>query len=281
MFPRFRLLVLGVLAVLVACTGSPADPDRVVLRLETGPVAPVTYNEPPTLLFADGRLVTPAAVDNPVTGPAIRGFQVRQLTDEAVDEITDAAGKAGLNRSRSYPGPSGLPATVTSTTFRFNDGEVHEVQVDNLGRYFLGEPVAWEVRDGRLKILDFHERFTHIELWLPEAAVGRAEEFEFERMIVAAAELPAALGSPLGQPLEWPLGDLDRFGEVLVSPFQTGPAQPSGRCGVVDGEDLATVLETAGSARGGTPWSSNGKLYAVRFQPLLAGDAGCPAAPAP
>jgi hypothetical protein len=154
------------------------------------------------------------------------------------------------------------------------------VQVDNLGRYFLGRPVAWEVRDGRLKILDFHERLTQVEHWLPEAEVGPGEEFEFERMIVAAAEIPAAFGSPLGQPLEWPVGDLAQFGEVMVSPFQTTPALPSGRCGVVDGDDLATVLEAAGSATGGTPWRSSDKLYTVRFRPLLEGETGCPT-PAP
>lgn len=279
MFTRRRLLVLGALALLVRCTGAPADPDRVVLRVEWGPAAAVTYNERPTLLYADGRLVTPAAAERSGTEPAIRGFRVRQLTGAAMQEVSDAAAEAGLNRSRSYPGPSGLQTTTSTTTFRFDDGEVHEVQVDNLGRYFFGRPVPWEVRDGRLRILDFHERLAHVERWLPEEELGPDETFEFERMIVAAAESPAAFGSPSGQP-EWPLDDLAEFGDVLVSPFQAPPLLPSGRCGVVDGDDLATVLESASSATAGTPWRSNDKLYHVRFRPLLEGEPGCPANPA-
>jgi hypothetical protein len=281
MFTRRGLWVLGALAMVVGCTGAPADPDRVVLRVESGPAALVTYGEPPTLLYGDGRLVTPAAADDSANGSAVRGFRVRQLTDEAMQEVFDAAERAGLNRSRSYPGPPGFPGPAPTTSFRFDDGEVHEVEVERLGWYFLARPVAWEVRDGRLKILDFHERLTHLEHWLPEEEVGPDQEFEFERMIVAASEIPTGFGSLFRQPLEWPIGDLAAFGDVLVSPLQTPPLLPSGRCGVVEGEDLATVLETAGSATNGTPWRSNDRLYSVRFRPLLEGESGCPANPAP
>jgi hypothetical protein len=67
----------------------------------------------------------------------------------------------------------------------------------------------------------------------------------------------------------WPLETpLDRFGDPTTT-------VPEGSCGVVDGEDLETLLPLAERATEITLWESEGERYLVAFRPLLPDESGC------
>ena len=233
----------------------------------------------PIHVFADGRVVTAAGDDRP--GPAVmRGFVVRRLNDDALRTVLDEAAGAGLDESARYPGPPrhsvGLAAPGI-TTFAFDNGEVHRSEVEDLGRYFFGDPVPWEVRDGRLRILRFHQRLRHLEQWLPEGSLGPEEEFAFDRVMAVVAEAPSLPAISRPPPIEWPLGSLDGFGEPLAEPVMiSGPFVLPASCAVIEGDDLARLRDVADSASVGTAWMSEGKAYSARFTPLLADEPGCP-----
>ena len=70
------------------------------------------------------------------------------------------------------------------------------------------------------------------------------------------------------QPVEWPLGSLAAFGEQ-------DPNLADTRCGVVGGEDLATLLPLARSANELTPWTSDGATHGLIFRPLLPDEHTC------
>src|SRR4029453_16084728 len=75
---------------------------------------------------------------------------------------------------------------------------------------------------------------------------------------------------PPQDPIAWPLAtSLDGIGEkVANAPSET-------RCGVVSGEDLATLLAAAQDANALTPWTSGGTEYHLIFRPLLPDEHTC------
>ena len=95
--------------------------------------------------------------------------------------------------------------------------------------------------------------------------------------------MPAGLRVYVGRPPEpqdpmlhqksvaWPLSTpLGSFGTTTST-----PTSPEPRCGAVTGPDLQQLLPLAASANQLTPWTSDGKEYALSFRVLLPDERDC------
>ena len=284
--PKMVLPLLALTALLAACSGAGASrelgPNEVILRVDTITDHLDVSTPSPILLYGDGRLVSAAFSFRRTTDPAIKEVVARQLAPEALETVREAAREAGLTQSETYSAPKGFTAESSTTTFTFNDGGIHKVEVPAIGRYFFGQKASWNVRDSRLRLLDFYERLYDLEAWLPEGSVGPAEPARFARMIVVVFPLPLLPPPfPGTTQLDWPLEGLAELGTPLAPLPYSVPIHPARSCAVVEGEELSRLLETANDAKVGTTWLSEGKPYSVNFRPLLEGEPGCPAIQVP
>lgn len=277
---RWEVGVLAAAVALVACSpASPSaglDPDAVVLRVERGS-ASIHDGTAPILVYGDGRVVTrpipvefnPAALVDPVQ---------RRLSPEALDEVLSLALEAGLDEPRTVAGPTPVIGELPFTTFTVDDGTESRVVVEAMGRYFLGQETPWELRDGRLRLLDLYERIHHLADWLPPGAIGEEEPAPFAQLRVISSPVPFQVFPPGPREIDWPLGRLVEFGR----PFAGPPGMPAGlpsistRCAVVEGEDLERLLELVRTAEHDDKWVSEGVVFNASFTALLEAESGCP-----
>jgi hypothetical protein len=121
----------------------------------------------------------------------------------------------------------------------------------------------YRAREDLVRLID---RLQSLERWLPEGSVGPSEVYEPEGVRIYVSRYR---GEPeLEQPeVPWPLAmPLATIGDDTDLGY---------RCTVITGEDWATLLPEARSANQLTPWTSDGKRYAVAFVPLLPDAEGC------
>jgi hypothetical protein len=118
----------------------------------------------------------------------------------------------------------------------------------------------------RRSLLDLVDALGSLERWLPEGSVSPSRTY---RPAGSRVFVSSYRGEPdLRQPeIAWPLEPLPRFGE------DTGTGI---RCATVTGSDWADRLAPAArSANQLTPWTSDGRRYAIAFRPLLPDGSGC------
>jgi hypothetical protein len=203
-------------------------------------------------------------------GPALPNLQVRRLTEEAVQAILEEARKAGLlGADATYDYPCVADAATTTFTV-VAEGRTHTVSAYALDFNDLqGTADCPGVEaEARAKLFDFQVKLGGLDGWLPEGSIGREQAFEPSEMRLYV--LPYRGDRALQQePVDWPLSpELDAFGEP-------DPNLTDIRCGVVAGEDLATLLQDARSANELTPWISDGSEFALLFRPLLPDEHTC------
>jgi len=254
----------------------PTGPDELVLRISIeGGFVPVEHNLtrlPDLSLYGDGRLITQGPQIMIYPGPALPNLLVRNVTAEGVGEIVREAAGAGLTGpDRRFDSAARRIADLPDTVFTLvTAGGTHTTSVYGLGS---GEELRGIPREQADAIRELHrlrERLTGLESWLPEGSVGPEESFEPRSMRIFSSTPPPPSEEGLEQqPIAWPLAQpLAEFGE---------PVQPEGfRCGTVEGEDLAAVLQVASQANQLTPWESAGAQYALSWRPLLPDESGCP-----
>jgi hypothetical protein len=228
----------------------PPPTDELVLRVETGgglvPVELALRTLPSFSLYGNGRVITEGPQIAIYPSPALPNLLERSVSEEGVQAILAEAEKAGL---------------VTHTT-----------SVTGLGAEESG---AVNLSDDELAtrraIAEFNAKLLDLSSWLPAGSVGEEAPFDFTELRLYSSPYEVTQEPGLEQdPKPWPLGEpLAAFGEPA------GGALADLRCGVVTGEELATLLPDAVTSNEITPWTSGGEPYLLVFRPLLPDEHGC------
>lgn len=220
----------------------PAAPDAVVLQVQAvgGEHADRLATALPSLvLYADGRVFTPAPMIMIAPGPALPTWNVQEIDPSGVQAVIDRALAAGI----AEPGEVGSPATgearlrVTLTTAAGT--HVRDVRLSDAA------PVGLDALDDQ-----FLEGGVP---WAPAAVAAVVQPW---------ADLPDLPAQP----------DAAWVGPAVPGePFGEGPG-----CVVATGDQARAVLDAARSATTATPWvTPDGARWAVSFRPLLPHENGC------
>jgi hypothetical protein len=252
----------------------PTGADQLILRMAyQGGFVPYEYtlgSTPFWSLFGDGTLIVPGPQIEIYPGPALPNLTATQLSEDGIQAILQAAGDAGLLDGDADYGDQCIADAATTVFTTTADGTTSVVSAYALD---VGEPAGTcgsdKDADARGKLAAFQAKLTDLRSWLPDGSVGSERSFDPTEMRVYV--LPYQGDPELPQdPIEWPLEPpLDAFGE----PIPNAPADT--RCGVVTGEDLATLLAAARDANALTPWTSDGSHHQLIFRPLLPDERTC------
>jgi hypothetical protein len=252
----------------------PVGADQLILRVSMeGGFVPIEYTLtalPGFSLLGDGTVVTLGPQIEIYPGPALPALVATPVSEEGVQQIIRYAVDAGLLEDRSYEdmGSVGI-ADASTTVFTLNAaGVTHTTRVYALSELAQRPPrMSDEEFEARRVLQDFQVRLGTLRTWLPEGSVGDDGAYAPAAMRVFVGEYRPDPGLTQS-PIDWPLTPgLGGFGT---------PAPPSDlRCGVVDGDDLATLMPLAQQANQLTPWVSDGTRYGIIFRPLLPGESGC------
>ena len=249
----------------------PTADDDLILRMETGGgfVAPsFTLKSVPTFsLYGDGRAITEGPIPEIYPGPALPNLQVSRLTEPAIQAILQAASDAGLlGADASYPYPCIADAGTTTFTV-VAEGATHTVSAYALGTD-AGGACDHTDAEARAKLQGFASKLGDLESWLPAGSVGASQGYTPTELRVYVQ--PYQPDPQLQEtPVDWPLSEpLATFGEPNSN-------MTDSRCGVVSGDDFATLYPLAASANELTPWRSEGTSYGLIFRPLLPDEHTC------
>jgi hypothetical protein len=218
----------------------PADPDAVVLHV--GPLGGGSGDRlaaglPVLVVYADGRVFTPAPVPAIAPGPALPGWNLQRIDRSGVQALIDQALSAGIAEAGGAwtRGELGLRFTLTTAA----GTHVRDVRSSD------GPPVGLTSL-----VAGFYEGGLP---WASDAVAAVVEPW---------ADLP---DRPAQADAEW------------VGPALPGELRESGLgCVVATGTQARAVLDTAGTATTATPWvTRDGARWAVTFRPLLPHEEDC------
>jgi hypothetical protein len=251
----------------------PTGRDQIVLRLSyEGGFVPLEYNLtqiPAFALYGNGRIVLPGAQIELYPGPALPAVNQRDVTEEGLQSILQAALDAGLGRGdRDYSDfASTMIADASTAVFTFSAAG----KTSRVSAYALAElpdrptGMPLEEFEARQALADLAERLGLLEQWLPEGSIGPEGPFAPAgyRLFVGpyrpAEDLPQ-------EPAVWP----------LATPLPTSGDDGTGyACLTVAGDDWSTLQPLARSANELTPWTNEGNEFTVLFRPLLPDESGC------
>lgn len=245
----------------IAFEGGFVTPDELVRRL------------PLFALIGDGCVISQGPQIAIYPPPALPNLRQTCLTEEGVQAILRAAKEAGLlDGDAQYDNPSIADAPTTVFTVTAN-GTTTTVKAYALGdgTHSTGTP---EADAARQKLVEFQNKLGDLTSWVPaEAFVGEEQPYEVTRLQLvvqpASGEQSAATPAAVDpQHKEWPLATpLAELGQPY--PFEDW------RCAVVEGDDLATLLEQLASSNQLTRWSSGDADYTLVVRPLLPGEPAC------
>ncbi|PRX04744.1 UNVERIFIED_ORG: hypothetical protein CLV66_1067 [Actinomadura viridilutea] len=217
-----------------------APAERLVLRWRrTGGIAGLGGPGalPDFSLYADGRAVF-------AQGAHAQTATEYRLTPDALRRLLDEARAAGLARSRTR-----APRQQVADAF------IVEITMGG-ARTRIVHPEG--VDDPAVRFLDR----LHPPSWAASDQAGPSRPYRPARVAVLAGRVGADTGAHGVR--AWPLAPLGR-GE-----------RAAGRlCTVLTGRDAATAARLAAQNRFDTAWRSDGRLYAVRFRPLLPDEETC------
>jgi len=247
-------------------SSAPARADALVLRIERagGLMAPqqMPGKLPLISLYGDGRLITQGPQIAIYPPPALPNVQVQQVDRVKVNALLAKADAAGIHPGLDVGQPMVADAPTTWITVVSGAG-ARTLAVVGLTEAAKNDP-----------------RLT------PAQREARAKVAGFVKEVI---DLPAAKGTPEGQPYRpaavaalasrW-VRPSDGPAERLRPVDWPGPALPGTPlgtvgCVTVSGADAAKVLAAAADATTVTPWRSGGKIWTVRFRPLLPDETGC------
>lgn len=279
------------IAAVAGCDAPIAHPlgaDELVLRVDmTGGFVMPSYRVtqvPMFSLFGDGSVVTQGPQAAIYPGPALPNLRVTRLTEAGVQAVLRAARDAGL-LDGDQTWEKALVADAPNTVFTANaGGRTSVTSVYALGVESAPPPDITQAEiEARQRLQAFENTLGDVAGWLPADAIASPDAaFEVRRLRIvvqpAEAEAPAtATASPDATPDDpsltpsvapWPLGTpLAQWGD----PYN----MLNSRCGVVEGADLAPMLDALRNANQLTVWESAGQRYTALIRPLLPDEQGC------
>jgi hypothetical protein len=226
---------------------------------------------PSVAVYADGRIITPGAIDAMAPGPLVVPVVVRNVGAAGAASILAAVRHAGLDKPATGGGP-GVPGDSGTTVFTvIVDGTTTTTRLTGNGPGVGGPggPTVGSADPHRTAAFDLLNRLVDPnETWGAPAAPPTSFVPVGYRVYVA----PAASGTDqAGKPVQWPLSTpLGEFGTPAVP--DRGIAGL--RQGVILGADAASVRPILEAARTSTPFTSGGKSYTLYVRPLLPDEAG-------
>lgn len=298
--PR-ALLCLVAIPMLVACAGpgvtppgspeaSPAASDgpapspagsagasaRLILRITSeggfvGPAAGLAAL-PQVSVYADGRIMTPGAVDAIYPAPLLPSVAVRDVGAAGAGAIIAAIRAAGLDGTASFA--PGVPGDFGTTVFAVNlDGAVVTTRLV-LGTGLPGRPGTGSPEPGIAAAGDLVARLQDLtETWgSTNATTGTLTPTAFRVYVAPGA--PASDGTLSPEPaVSWPLA-------TPLATFGTAADPDRGivglRQGAVFGADAAALGPLLARANSQTPFMSAGMLYTLYVRPLLPDEVQAP-----
>ena len=252
---------------------SPAAAAQLILRITSeggfiGPAASLNAI-PEVSVYADGRIMTPGAVDAIYPAPLLPAVAVRDVGASGAAAIVAAIRAAGLDKT-STANP-GVPGDFGTTVFTVNLDGATVVTRLVLGNGGLpgqpGHPGAGSPDPAAAAAADLVSRLEDLnDTWGAASAPASVLAPTAYRIFVAPGA-PASDGTTSPEPaVAWPLNpSLDKFG---------APANPDRgiaglRQGAVFGSDAATLGPILATANAQTPFMSAGMLYTLYVRPLL------------
>ncbi|MGY1808055.1 hypothetical protein ACI8AF_11855 [Blastococcus sp. SYSU D00669] len=233
------------LVLQVAWTGGFVMPQTAAARL------------PLVSVYGDGRVLTDGPVPAIYPGPALPNVQVRQIGEDEVQELVDAALEAGVGDTADL----GMPPIADVPTTRFTVSTGLETIVREVYALVEGaeDGLTEEQVAARAELRGFLDELT---------GLGAAATEPYEPAAVAALVTPYAAEPEFPQPdTAWPGPPLP--GEPFDEPLGL-------TCVLAGGEQTAPVLEAARAANRLTPWlSADGARWSLTFRPLLPHETGC------
>jgi hypothetical protein len=267
----------------------PTGDDDVIIRIED--VGGFVMQQslitrlPTFILFGNGCYVVQGPQIEIYPAPALPNLQETCLSEAGVQQLLAKAKAAGLLDGDAEYG-NDMIADATTTVFTVTAGgktSVVRAYALAIDTEMPSPNMSDEQRAAREKLASFMNDVAGVESWIsPEMIVEEAHPYEIERMQIAVLPADSTSAPQLDagmepQTLEWPLEtDLAAFG----SPYLSGQFN----CGVVEGEELATLMPLLAEANQLTHWVSTGdatpeadseQAYIFFLRPLFPDDAPC------
>jgi hypothetical protein len=220
---------------------------------------------PTVSVYADGRVMTPGAIDTIYPGPLLPPVAIRDVGPAGAAAIVAAIRAAGLDKT-STAGP-GIPGDTGTTVFAVNvDGAVVTTRIA-LGGGGPGLPGGGGNPDpAAIAAKALMDRLTDpTETW-GAANVPQSVLVPTAYRVYVAPGAPSGDGSTSQPAVQWPLSTpLDQFG-VPANPDRgiTGLRQ-----GAVFGADAAVLGPVLQAANSQTAFISGSNLYTLYVRPLL------------
>jgi hypothetical protein len=222
---------------------------------------------PSVSVYADGRILTPGAIDAIYPGPLVPPVSGRSVGSAGAASILAAIHAAGLDVAGGSDGP-GNPDMATTVITVVIDGQPVVSRFTALGGGPPGPHPGASNSPNTAAVLDLLNRLQDpAETWGGTATAATPYVPVAYRIFVApgapAADAPAA-------PVVWPLSTpLAAFGTPAVP--DRGIAGL--RSGIVSGQDAATLAPVLAGATAITPFASGGASFTLYVRPLLPDEA--------
>lgn len=261
----------------VTTTGSPGgrdDPLFVGIEVAGGFVPPGSdFRQVPTaVIYSDGQAFTGGAITLQFPGPAVLPVMRTDLTDAQIEDVLEAAEKAGLTDEPDDYGQPPVADAPTTTITVVTDGQTHTTSIEALQEAAApmdqnSEPppgMSEEAVEARRKAREFVD-FVGTLLARSEAAEHEPDRYRVLPLGLHLNE-PAPESEPGTEPQpqekDWPFPHI-----ALVE----------NECVDVTGADAVNFRQTLREANEMTRWKTqSGEVYNLAVRPVLPHEPDCP-----
>jgi hypothetical protein len=220
-----------------------------------GPVAVIT---------ADGQLLVPGAVPAIFPGPLVMPLFARQVSDAGREQILAWAEELGLlGGETDFTGDLSVPGGITGRIELTADGRLVSLSgvPDAPVSTEPGTPGAWA---------ELWSRISNLSVTLP-GELGPEQPYAPTAYAILVGPPPDPQDGLTGEIADWPL-------DVALGEFG-GPVQDGTyRCGLVEGEDAATLRPALEAANQLTQWVQDPETsatFGLTVRPIVAGENPC------
>ena len=259
-------------------TASPGAELVLRVTIEGGFVGPAAHlaQLPAVVVYADGRILTPAPVDAIYPGPLLPVESVRMVGPAGIAAIRAAVAAARLDAGGGTN--PGIGADAADTVFAVQaDGRLVTTRFPALGvgGHGPGQPgggPGGSPDPQRVAALALLDRLTDsTDMWGGTAPAATAYVPTAYRIFVAPGAPIASDPATTQQPVAWPLSTpLASFGKPAVPDRGISGL----RVGVVRGADAEALGPVLAAATQVTPFASGGAEYTLYVIPLLPDETG-------